>query len=337
MASDLDNDGNIDLVVVCGETRTLHILLGRGNGQFKIKGGHPVVLAYAPNEVVIVDMNRDGKADLVVGSHDSYVVTILMNDGKANFDTSFSSSITMRAGDHPHTHGLGVSEVNGDGYPDIITANSEDHDISVMLSNGSGGYKPATGSPFPVNRAPYPLTLGDVNADGHVDIVSTTSDRTTKAVTVLTGNGRGNFSRKEIPLKTASPWFVAIGDINNDKIPDMVMTHTERSELTALTSNRNRGIAEVTGSPFNLSSNAWHVALADINRDDKLDVLAAANEGVRVMLGDGKGRLTPAPGSPFLTGKGTWHLAITDVNNDGRPDVVTSNLESKNISVLLGR
>ena len=54
------------------------------------------------------------------------------------------------------------------------------------------------------------------------------------------------------------------------------------------------------------------------------------------MLGDGKGQFSPAPGSPFLTGKGTWHLAIIDVNGDGLADVVTSNLESKNVSVLLG-
>jgi hypothetical protein len=58
---------------------------------------------------------------------------------------------------------------------------------------------------------------------------------------------------------------------------------------------------------------------------------------MRVMLGDGRGQFTAAPNSPFLTGKGTWHFAISDVNGDGRPDVVTSNLESKNVSVLLGR
>jgi hypothetical protein len=54
------------------------------------------------------------------------------------------------------------------------------------------------------------------------------------------------------------------------------------------------------------------------------------------MFGDGKGQFAPAPDSPFLTGKGTWRMSITDVNGDGRADVVTSNLESKNVSVMLG-
>jgi len=337
VASDLNKDGKADLVVACGETRTLTIFTGRGDGQFDITSGGPLKLSYAPNEMVIGDMNRDGNADLVVGSHDSYRILILMGDGKGNFDTTSSSSVIMRDGSHPHTHGLGIADLNGDGYPDIVTANSTDNDVSVMVSNGSGGFSHAPGSPFTVSPAPYPLTIGDVNGDGHPDIVSTTSDRSKKVITVLSGDGRGHFIRRDLPLRTASPWYVSIGDINNDKVADLVMTHSERSELTVLTGSRNADFKEVTGSPFDLGNSAWHVAIADVNGDGSPDVLAAANNGVRVMLGDGKGQFVPAPGSPFLTGKGTWHLAITDVNGDGRPDVVTSNLESKNVSVLLGR
>jgi hypothetical protein len=260
-----------------------------------------------------------------------------MGDGTGNFDTSSSSSVIMRDGNHPHTHGLGIADLNGDGYTDIATANSSDNDVSVMLSNGSGGFHAAPGSPFNVSPDPYPLTIGDVNGDRHPDIVSTTSDRAKRVVTFLTGDGRGNFIRKDIPVRTTSPWYVAIGDINNDKVADLVMTHTERSELTVLTASSNRNFTEVTGSPFNLGNNAWHVAMTDVNGDGKLDVLAAADSGIRVMLGDGKGQFASAPGSPFLTGRGTWHLAMVDVNGDGRADVVTSNLESKNVSVLLGK
>jgi hypothetical protein len=45
----------------------------------------------------------------------------------------------------------------------------------------------------------------------------------------------------------------------------------------------------------------------------------------------------PAPGSPFLTGRGVWRLAVADMNGDGKLDVVTSNLESRNVSILLGQ
>jgi FG-GAP-like repeat len=337
VAGDVNKDGKADVVIACGDNRTLTLFKGRGDGQFDVSSGSPLLLPYAPNEIVIGDMNNDGYADLVVGSHDSYSIMILRGDGKGNFSTASSDSVIMRNGSHPHTHGLGVADFNGDGLTDIVTANSSDNDISVMLNNGRTGFRAAPGSPFTVGPAPYPLTIGDVNNDKHLDIVSTSTHLSTRALTVLMGDGHGNFLRRDLALRTANPWFVAVADIDKDKFPDLVSTHSERSELTVLIGSNTGDFTEVRSSPFDLGNSAWHVAIADVNRDGNPDVLAAANNGVRLMLGDGKGQFSPAPGSPFLTGKGTWHLAIVDVNGDGLADVVTSNLESKNVSVLLGK
>lgn len=335
VAGDVNNDGKPDLVVACGENRSLNLFKGRGDGQFDVAAGSPILLPYPPNEIVIGDMNKDGNADLIAGSHDSYGIMILPGDGQGNFMVSPDPSVTMKEGNHPHTHGLGIGDLNGDGYPDIVTANSSDNDISVVLNNGSGGFIPSTGSPFPVSTSPYPLALGDMNNDGHLDIVSTSAS--SKFLTILFGDGSGTFSRSDIPLRTTSPGFVAIGDVDDDSIADLVMTHLERSELTVLTGNANGDFTEVTGSPFNLGSSAWYLAIADLNGDANPDVLTAANQGVRIMFGDGRGKFTAAPGSLFPTGKGTWQLAVSDVNVDGRPDVITTNLESDNVSVLLGR
>jgi FG-GAP-like repeat len=79
------------------------------------------------------------------------------------------------------------------------------------------------------------------------------------------------------------------------------------------------------------------VSVLDADRDGNADVAAAADEGVRVMLGDGRGGFRPAPGSPFPAGKGAWRMAIGDVNGDNKPDVVTSNLESDSVTVLLAQ
>jgi len=84
-----------------------------------------------------------------------------------------------------------------------------------------------------------------------------------------------------------------------------------------------------------LGHSAWQIVLADVNR--KPDVIAAAGDGVRVMLGDGQGGFRPAPSSPFVVGGGTWQLAVSDLNEDGKTDVVTANSESDTISILLGQ
>jgi hypothetical protein len=156
-------------------------------------------------------------------------------------------------------------------------------------------------------------------------------------LTVLFGNGRGGFRRSQIPVKTGRTWFVAIGDVNRDGKVDLVTTHTEDSRLSVLLGDGRGGFAEMVGSPFDLGSKAWHMGLVDLNRDGHADVIVAADTGVRVILGNGRGAFVPGPGSPFATGKGSWRMAIGDLNVDGKADVATSNLESDNVSVFLGR
>jgi Tfp pilus tip-associated adhesin PilY1 len=53
------------------------------------------------------------------------------------------------------------------------------------------------------------------------------------------------------------------------------------------------------------------------------------------MLGDGRGRFSPAAGSPFPVGRGAWSVAVSDFDGDGRADFATANLETGTISVLL--
>ena len=331
---DLNEDGIPDLVAACSESKTITIFFGRGEGQFNV-AGNPILLPFAPHEIEIRDMNRDDHADLVIASHDSYDVMILPGNGTGSFIISTALNVTMKTGNHPHTHGLATGDMNSDGYPDVVTANSSDNDIAVMLHEGNNGFVSCPGSPFPVSTSPYPLALGDLNSDGHQDIVSTSTN--SKFLSVLFGDGQGHFTRSDLALRTTGPGYAAIGDINNDAVRDLVITHLEHNKLTVLRGNGGGNFTELANSPFNLGSRAWHVAIANFNHDAHPDVIAAAGNGVRVMFGNDGEQFVPAPGSPFATGVGSWRLDIGDWNGDNRTDVVTSNLESNNVSVLLGR
>lgn len=332
---DVNGDGKLDLVAGMG--RSITVLLGKGNGRFQPAQASPIPLPDPPSEMVLADIDGNSTLDLAIATHDSYGVMLLLGDGKGNFALAATSPVVIKQGKHPHTHGLGIGDLNGDGYPDLVTANNEDNDIAVAFGDGRGAFSPASGSPFAVGRSPYPLAVGDVNNDQHLDIVSTSATLTSRALTVLFGDGRGNFRRSDIPLRTAGPGYVAIGEVNGDHKPDLVVTHLERSELTVLIGDGSGSFTEVTESPFNLGHSAWHAAIVDINRDGKADVVAAANNGVRAMLGDGRGDFQPAPGSPFPAGKGAWQLAVGDINGDGKPDIATSNLESDSVTILLAQ
>lgn len=343
VVGDLNNDSKPDLVVACGQDRAITVLLRTGGEQFR--ASNPISVPDGPGDMVLGDLNGDSKLDLAIDSHDSYGVVLLLGDGKGGLALAPNSPIVMKEGRHPHTHGLAVADLNGDRKLDIITVNNSDNDVSIAFGDGRGGFTrpPAT---FAVGPSPYPLALGDVNNDGSLDIITTATATgpmraqqlpSSFALTLLLNDGHGGFRRSELPLRTGQPWNVAVGDVNGDRKPDLVATHHNQSELTVLLGDGVGHFTEATGSPFEFGRSAFEVTLADVNRDGRLDALAAAGEGVRVMLGDGRGNFKAAPGSPFLTGRGVWRLAVADMNGDHKPDVVTSNLESRSVGILLGQ
>jgi hypothetical protein len=344
---DLNNDGSPDLVVASARSRSVWVLLGHGDGRFTPKPGGPLAVSENPHEIGLGDVDGDGNLDLALASHDGYGVTLLVGDGRGDFRVAPSSPIVMKDGRRPHTHGLGIADLNGDDHADLVTVNSnDDNDVAVVLGDGRGGFARAPGSPFPVGPSPYPSAFGDINGDGTVDMVVTSTGLGTAdaraaassgALTALFGDGRGGFRRSDIPMRTPRTWFVVIGDVDGDQRPDLVTTHTEDRLLSVLVGDGYGSFTEVADSPFDLGHDAWAIGLADLNRDGKNDVVAAAGDGVRVMLGDGRGAFAPAPGSPFAAGKGTWKLTVGDLNADGAPDVAATNLESDSVTVWLGR
>ena len=332
---DVNEDGKPDLIVASGQSRAITVWLGRGNGQFRSGPKSPIRVPDSPGELALGDLNGDGELDLAIASHDSYGVWLLFGDGLGYFALATNSPIVMKDGQHPHTHGLELGDLNGDGKLDLITVNNEDSDLSLAFGDGRGRFVRSSSSSLAVGRSPYPLAVGDLNADGRLDIVSTSTAFTSRALTVLMGDGKVGFRRSDVTVRTPRPWFVSIGDVNGDRHPDLVATHSESSPLTVLLGDGRGGFREASASPFDLGHSAWGIALADMNGDGKIDVVAAASDGVRVMLGDGRGNFNPAPGSPFPTGKGAWRLAVGDLNGDGKPDVATSDSEGDSVSVLL--
>jgi hypothetical protein len=344
--ADLNKDGPLDLIVASEEARTVTILFGqKAATPFRATNAPTITLPESPGEMALGDVNGDHRLDLALDNHDSYNVTLLLGDGNGSFAPAPNSLIVMKRGQHPHTHGLGLGDLNGDGKLDLATVNNEDNDVSVAFGDGRGGFTIAPRSPFAVGPSPYPLTLGDVNNDGRLDIVSNASATgparaqllaASRALTLLLGDGQGGFRRSEIPLRTGEPWFATIGDLNGDSKPDLVATHHDHSVLTVLLGDGAGSFREVAGSPLDMGHNVWRIALADVNRDRRLDVIAAAGDSIRVVLGDGAGNFKAAPNSPFATARGTWRLAVGDINQDGKLDVVTSNTDSNSVTVLFG-
>lgn len=340
---DVTNDGQPDLAVAGNNGITM--LIGQGNGQFRPLPASPHGLPESPSEMALGDIDSDGNLDLALATHDSYDIVLLRGNGRGGFTQAPDSPFTMKAGAHPHTHGLALGDLNGDGKLDLVTANSNpDNDIAVALGDGQGGFTQAPNSPFTVGPSPYPLTLADLNRDGLLDIVATNTATgpnrsqqlaASRSLTLLFGDGTGDFQPTQVPLQTAAPWFVAVGDLNGDAAPDLVVTHHEQRALTVLLGDGKGGFSEMADSPFDPGYAPWYLALVDVNRDGNADVVAAAGDAIPILLGDGQGAFTPAPS--LTTDGGAWRLAVADVNGDGKPDLVTSDFERDTVAVFLSQ
>jgi len=342
LIADMNNDRKLDLIVACTRTRSITVLAGKGNGQFGATLSNTTV-ADAPGEIALGDVNGDGKLDVAISSHDSYGVVLLTGDGKGGLTKAPASPIVMRLGEHPHTHGLVLADVNRDNKLDLITCNSSDNDISLAFGDGRGNFTRAPRS-FPVGPSPYPFGTGDVNNDGWLDIVATATATGplrrqqlpfSRALTLLLSDGKGGLSPHQLPIRTGEPWFAAIADLNGDRKPDIVATHHEQSAMTVMLGDGRGSFTEASGSPFDFGVSLFHLVIADVDRDGRMDVVATTGRSLHVLLGDGRGSFRSSGSIPV--GPGAWRIAAADLNGDGAIDVVTSNSDANTVSVLLGK
>lgn len=246
----------------------------------------------------------------------------------------------FRAGTQPT--GIAAGDVNGDGHPDLLTANAGSNDMSVLLGNGKGSFRPAPGSPFAAGTAPHLLALGDLNGDRYLDAALTSHD--SNSVVVLLGNGRGSFAPASgSPFKflnTSNPHNhgLALGDVNGDGYLDITTANQNDASISVLLGDDRGGFAPAPGSPFRVGRDPYNHALGDVNGDGHLDI---ANPNVRgnsvsVLLGDGKGGFTPAPGSPMATLARPYYTALADVDGNHTLDLLVSHDDIFQITILLG-
>src|SRR6185436_13166141 len=118
---------------------------------------------------------------------------------------------------------------------------------------------------------------------------------------------------------------------------DLVTTHDDSDLVTVLLNDGRGRFRPAQSSPLAVGRRAYKVIVTDIDADRRNDLVLGTGDSVTVLLGDGRGGLRPAQGSPFSVGHGAWRLALGDLDHDGMLDVATSNLETGNVSVLLGR
>ncbi|MFZ5906074.1 MAG: FG-GAP repeat domain-containing protein [Nitrospirota bacterium] len=136
------------------------------------------------------------------------------------------------------------ADLNGDGYQDIAVALKK-QTLVVMLNDRNGGFSPPVQyETFPHNTS---LTAADIDGDGDPDLVALTE---VKVGPFFLNDGKGNFTRHDpdIPALLYS-WHIESADLNNDSLPDLVVSSLQRPFLGILI---NRGNLQFDSNRINL-------------------------------------------------------------------------------------
>jgi hypothetical protein len=164
LAADMDKDGRLDLVVANRFAETVVVLHNTGAGFLMAQ---TVSVTAEPNALAAADLNNDGWLDIAVACASDDTVKILKSFG----------GLLVRAGTFPggpYPVAVAAADLNADGNLDLAVANREAPQVTVLLSNGTGGYASEDvlllAPDYGAFEPPTDVQLVDTNADGKIDI-----------------------------------------------------------------------------------------------------------------------------------------------------------------------
>ncbi|CAF4756532.1 unnamed protein product [Rotaria sp. Silwood1] len=216
---DFDNDGRQDFVVSNSKKNNIGIMLRNKSEPFGKQTTFSMGKNAKPYSVVISDFNHDDQLDIAVANYMANNVSILLGYGNG----SFAKQVNYSTGLYSGPKSMAVGDFNHDKQVDIVVVNSNTSNIYIFLGNGNGTFTFSQSYLTGQSSEPSSVAVADLNKDNQTDIVVTNSG--TSNVLVFFGLDNGKFSSpKSYSLEYESrPASVAIGDINNDTLLDIVV------------------------------------------------------------------------------------------------------------------
>ena len=176
---------------------------------------------------------------------------------------------------------------------------------------------------------PLSVTLGDVNGDGRLDII--TANFASSNVSVLLGNGNGTFRNQATFDAGVLTTSVTVCDVNVDGKLDIVAA-SFLGTGSVLLGNGDGTFQNQDIFPTEIGT--FSVSMGDVDGDGKLDIITPIAGNISILFGNGNG--TFGSKTDYATGNGTFTFAATlaDVNGDGRLDIITANRNSNTPRVI---
>ncbi len=300
---DLNGDGKPDLAVANNGSSSVSVFPNTSTpgtittASFAAKIDYTTGFNSNPSFIAVGDLDGDGKPDLATANSVSNNVSVLRNSAAGGVlnSTSFTSKVDYAAGTTPTS--IAIGDLDGDGKPDLVSANFSSNNISVFRNTATSGSISAASFAAAVNFAtasnPYSVAFGDLDGDGKPDLaVANHSSNSVSFYRNTATSGSittGSFTSKFDLATGTTPTSVAISDLNGDGKADIAVANSASNTVSVYRSTTTLGVL----------NNSSFAAKVD-----------------------------------FAAGSGTFSVAMGDLDGDARPDLVTANAIANNISVF---
>jgi hypothetical protein len=253
-ASDLNHDGNLDVVTASDDS--INVLLGLGGLKLKAPTSYS---ATSTTVLVVADFNGDGIPDIAANGSPGQVLL-------GNGDGTFRSGLSLPAG----IQTLLAGDFNNDNKLDLVILSS--NGIGIMLGNGDGTFQPAL---FYQARPGGKLVTADFNNDGKLDLAEVSPAPTGMVARIFLGNGDGtlgtamstgvNLSQADDPNDVVAADFDADGNVD--------LAITIQTGGVAILSGKGSGRFRAASLYFTQGSFGLHALLAaDFDRNGTQDL-----------------------------------------------------------------
>ncbi|MCP4412174.1 MAG: hypothetical protein GY808_06355, partial [Gammaproteobacteria bacterium] len=329
---DLNNDGKNDVVLGTGfyvdpaNDHSLFIFLqdnsGNLNTPIKINLTNPSHQSI--NSIKSGDMNGDGLDDIICGNYDRIEIFLQTDVGI----TTSSYSLTT-----DNSRWITIGDYNNDGLKDVAGISWSSNEVDVFLQQSDGLL--VFSETLSVEYGGYnDIETGDVNNDGLDDIVVMSGQSNISNIGILTQSINGGFNEAVYYDNERDPWGlsngVAVGDINNDALSDVVISYggnAPNSWIGSFLQNQDTNLLNpvIENSSYGIPEST---EISDINSDGLNDIIVlhgGSRVGVYFQNDDGTLSSEQPYTIPYASSYNPHGLAIGDINSDGSNDIVIAN------------
>ncbi len=325
--ADLNHDGLPDIAVGYSTNKSLDIYFQTSTGNFTLRS--PVVTLPSPATAISsIDMDGDGLPDLVVG-YDRYVAILEQKDSFSLLP-ELIQSVTYKV------HGLVAADFDGNGRADLAILDTRDTApeaarLDIFYQDNLGFRNPVYNQPISGMQRPRSITMGDLNNDGHPDIVIADAGSDEVATYVNNYSSSSNPWTAVSHLSIDDPVGIDIGKFDSSNSPMLAVASRADNdvELWKLVNSTN-SFSFV--KPTTLVSGINGFADYDLNDDAYSDIAISSNTTSTISIFGSPANVgTTYPITPqaiFPAGAGVIKMMGEDINRDGKEDLVVGSTGS---------